>query len=70
MGEMKRYDVERSGTDGWRFSEEPQGDWVKFSDVEPLIEALKKIASGDFRGPRTESARIAYEVLRKAGIDA
>lgn len=40
---MKRFECERSGWDGWKFVEDIEGPWVKFSDVEPLIEALKKI---------------------------
>ena len=37
----KRYDMYSDIHDGWRAQEEPQGEWVKWEDVEKLLETIE-----------------------------
>jgi hypothetical protein len=47
-----------------------ENDRIGYEDMQELIErerTLQKIAREDFRGPRPESARLAWECLNRTG---
>lgn len=61
---MKKYEWNRTESNDIEMIESEEGIYVLWSDVKPLIEALKKIRDQDYRGNRSAESQIAFEALK------